>query len=99
MAISGFKMLLVLAVVIGLFLPTFLKRASALGAVLPGLRDGLDGEGRGGVAGDPVAGGAADGSRAAGRDAGPTALRPGLAERFGEAAARLGHRLKGRRSA
>lgn len=88
MGISGFKIVLILAVVAILFLPTFIKRASALSAMLPALRDRLSGEEGGMPAAAPAAGPKAE----------PEA-RPGLAERFGGAAARLGQRLKGRRPA
>jgi hypothetical protein len=89
MGISGFKIVLILAVVAILFLPTFIKRASALSAMLPALRDRLSGEEGGRPAPGPAASRAAE----------PEAPPPSLAERFGGAAARLGHRLKGRRPA
>jgi hypothetical protein len=84
-AISGFKLILILAVVGILFLPTFIKRASAFSAMLPALRDRFSGEEREMPPPAPAVG--------------PEAPRHGFAERIGLAAARLGHRLKGRRPA
>ena len=90
MAISGFKMVLILAVVCILFLPTFIKRASVLPGMLAGLRDRLSGEEGGKPADTPAAS-----ARPVEAEAPPA----GLAERFGGAVGRLGHRLKRRRHA
>lgn len=88
MAISGFKMVLILAVVCILFLPTFIKRASIIPGMLAELRGRFSGE---------------EGGRPASAAAAPPpeveVLPPGRAERFGNAMARLGQRLKGRRHA
>lgn len=83
MGMSAFKLFLILAAVGVLFLPTLIRRSSALPAALEQLRSRITGE-------DPVQHRSAEASATAtSQDA-----KPGIAERFGGMLARINNHIR-----
>ena len=83
MGMSAFKLFLILAAVGVLFLPTLIRRSSALPAAFEQLRSRIAGE-------DPVQDRSVDASaNATGQD-----VKPGIAERFGGMLARVNNRIR-----
>jgi hypothetical protein len=83
MGMSAFKLFLILAAVGVLFLPTLIRRSSALPAALEQLRSRIAGE-------DPVQDRSVDAlANATGQDA-----KPGIAERFGGMLARVNNPIR-----
>jgi hypothetical protein len=83
MGMSAFKLFLILAAVGVLFLPTLIRRSSALPAAFEQLRSRISGD-------DPVQDRGADlSANAIGQDA-----KPGIAERFGGMLERVNNRIR-----
>ena len=85
MGMSAFKLFLILAAVGVLFLPTLIRRSSALPAVLEQLRSRITGD-------DPVQDRSAETSATAANQG----AKPGVAERLGGMLARVNNRIRSR---
>ena len=85
MGMSAFKLFLILAAVGVLFLPTLIRRSSALPAALEQLRSRVTGD-------DPVQHRSAEASATATSQG----AKPGAAERFGGMVARVNNRIRSR---